>query len=176
MNPGQGVYFRMLDFARPYAFKLLVVAVCFALAGALEVASLGQVQQVLDHGFLNADPVAARGVLIHVALTVVGIMALKGFFSYFADVLNNGVSNALVVDVRGKVFDHYTRLPLSFHSHQRLGQMVSRLGYDAAYMQTGISDVVGRVFGSGLRIVFLVAYIFYLNWHLALQVIVIFPL
>jgi subfamily B ATP-binding cassette protein MsbA len=57
-----------------------------------------------------------------------------------------------------------------------VGNLSARLSYDAQLMQAGISDVVGRVIGSGLRLVGLVGLIIYLNWRFALEALVGLPL
>jgi subfamily B ATP-binding cassette protein MsbA len=170
------LYSRMLNFARPYWPWLLLAIGCSAAAAGLETASMYLVKVVMDEGFLNKDPEAARRMLMLLPLGIVGTMVLKGAFSYAADLLNNGASQRITADVRQKLFDHLLRLPLGFHQHERVGGLSARLTYDATVMQGGVSDVVGRVIGSGLRLLFLLGLIFYLNWRLSLQVLVIFPL
>jgi subfamily B ATP-binding cassette protein MsbA len=103
-------------------------------------------------------------------------MLVKGVFRYVADLLNNGSSQHIIKDVRQRLFDHLMALPLSFHQHQRVGGMSSRVTYDVNIMQTGISDVVGKVVDSTVRILFLAGLILYLNWRLALEVAIVMPL
>ena len=134
------------------------------------------IKVVTDDGFLNKDPAAAKHILVLAALGIVGVMILKGAFSYFADLLNNSASQHITADVRQKLFSHLLQLPLGFHQHQSVGALSSRLTYDATVMQGGVSDVVGRVFSSCLRLAFLLGLIFYLNWRLALQVFIVVPL
>jgi subfamily B ATP-binding cassette protein MsbA len=175
LSSSKGIYFRMLEFARPYYGHLALAVLCMAGAAGLETLSMYLIKTVMDKGFLNPDKVQAYRMLVMLSAGIVVTMLAKGLFGYIGDILNNGVSNSLTVDVRQKLFDKLAALPLGFHSHQRLGELVSRLTNDATYMQSGISDVIGRVIGSGLRIVFLSGLIFYLNWRLSLQTAVIFP-
>jgi subfamily B ATP-binding cassette protein MsbA len=104
------------------------------------------------------------------------VVGLKGIFSYFADILNNGASQHMSADVRGRLFGHMLALPLGFHLNERIGGLSSRVTNDATVMQGGITDVVGRVIGSSLRVAGLMGLIFYLNWRLAVQVFVVVPL
>ena len=165
----------MLEFARPYWGRLALAMICYSATAGLESLTLYLIKPVMDQGFLNVDPIEAHRVLKWLPLGIIGTLALKGAFSYLADLLNNGVSNKLVMDVRDKIFGHLTRLEIGYHSHQRIGQVSSSLSYDASNMQSGITDVVGRVFGSGVRILALTAVVFYMNWRLALEVAVVFP-
>ncbi len=169
-------YRRILIFARPYMGKLILATLCLALGAALNSASMYLIKVVTDDGFLNKDVTRAGQLLPWLALGVVITMLLRGLFSYFGDILNNRASLSIVEDVRAQVFEKLMRLPLRYHQHQRLGQLITRVTNDAALMQTGVSDVVGRVIGSGLNILGLVGLILWLNWRLTGIILLVFPI
>jgi subfamily B ATP-binding cassette protein MsbA len=171
-----GLYRRMLGFARPYWSWLIGAVILSAAAAALEAGSMYLIKRVMDEGFLNQDPVQARHMLTLLPLAIVGIMVLKSLFSYFADILNNGSSNRMTAEARRRVFDRLLDLPLRWHHGERVGNLSSRMTYDAALMQAGISTVVGRVIGSGLRIIGLSIVIIYLNWAFAVKALIGVPL
>jgi subfamily B ATP-binding cassette protein MsbA len=171
-----GLYRRMLGFARPY-WGWLAGAILFSAAAAgLETASMYLIKRVMDEGFLNQDPAQARHMLTLLPLGIVAVLVAKGVFSYLADVLNNGASNRITGDLRERLFDRLLDLPLRWHHGERVGNLSARLTYDAAIMQAGISDVVGRVIGSSLRLIGLSGLIFYLNWKFALQAFIGIPI
>ena len=170
------LYQRMLGYARPYWHWLVGAILCSAAAAGLETLSMYLIKVVMDDGFMNQDPVKARHMLTLIPLGIVATVLAKGLFGYLADILNNAASNNVVADVRKRIFNQLLRLPLSYHQHHQVGAMSARVTYDSQMMQAGVSDVVGRVIGSGLRMIFLVGLIIYLNWRLALEVIVIFPI
>jgi subfamily B ATP-binding cassette protein MsbA len=170
------LYRRMLGFARPYWHWLAGAVVCAALAAGLETTSMYLIKVVMDEGFLNQDPEAARRMLRILPLGIVAVMMLKGVFSYLADILNNGASVRVTGDLRSRLFERLLELPLAWHHHERVGSLNARISYDAQVMQGGISDVIGRVIGSGLRLLGLSGLIFYLNWEFALKALVGVPL
>jgi subfamily B ATP-binding cassette protein MsbA len=171
-----GLYRRMLGFARPY-WHWLVGAILFSAAAAgLETASMYLIKRVMDEGFLNQDPAQARKMLTLLPLAIVVILVAKGVFSYLADILNNGASNRITGDLRQRLFDRLLDLPLRWHHGERVGNLSARLTYDASIMQAGISDVVGRVIGSGLRLVGLCGLIVYLNWQFAIKAFIGIPI
>ena len=173
-----GLYQRMLGYARPYWHWLVAAILCSTATAGLETLSLYLGKMVMDEGFFNKnpDPAVAKHVLGMVCLALVAAMVAKGLFSYLADILNNGASNRIVADVRKRIFKQLMRLHLGYHQHHQVGAMSASITYDSQQMQAGVSDVVGRVIGSSIRIVFLVGLIIYLNWRLALEVMVILPL
>ncbi|HXB97057.1 MAG TPA: ABC transporter ATP-binding protein [bacterium] len=169
-------YQRMLSFARPYWHWMLAAVLCSLATAGLEVLSLRLAQEVLDKGFFNKDAVQAKHILWLTCLAIVGTMLLKSVFSYLADILNNSASNRIVADVRKRVFDQLMRLNLGYHQHEQVGSLSSRVTYDSTMMQAGVSDVVGRVIGSCIRIAALVGFIIYQNWRMAAEVMVLLPL
>jgi subfamily B ATP-binding cassette protein MsbA len=169
-------YQRMLGFTRPYWHWLAAAVLCSLATAGLEILSLHLAQVVMDQGFFNADPIQAKHVLVVTCLAIVGTMVFKGLFSYLADILNNGASNRIVADVRKRIFEQLMRLHLSYHQHEQVGALSSRVTYDATMMQAGVSDVVGRVIGSSIRILALVCFIIYKNWRMAAEVMVVLPL
>jgi subfamily B ATP-binding cassette protein MsbA len=171
-----GLYQRMLGYARPYWHWLVAAILCSTATAGLETLSLYLAKMVMDDGFFSKDPERARHMLVLTCLGVVATMLAKGLFSYLADLLNNGASTYIVADVRKRIFKQLMGLPLGYHQHHQVGAMSARITYDSQQMQAGVSDVVGRVIGSSIRIVFLVGLIIYLNWRLALEVMVILPL
>lgn len=170
------LYRRMLGFARPYWSWLLGAVLCAAAAAGLETASMYLIKMVMDDGFLNQDPAAARHMLNWLPLAIIGVMVLKGAFNYAADVLNNSASNRVIGDLRDRLFEQLLRLPLAWHHRERVGNLSSRATHDVEVMQTGVSDVVGRVVGSGLKLISLTGLVIYLNWRFALKAMVGVPL
>ena len=170
------LYRRMLGFARPYWSWLLGAVLCAAAAAGLETASMYLIKMVMDDGFLNQDPAAARRMLTWLPLGIIAVMILKGAFTYAADVLNNAASNRVIGDLRNRLFDQLMRLPLAWHHRERVGNLTSRATHDVEVMQSGVSDVVGRVVGSGLKLMSLTGLVIYLNWQFALKAMVGVPL
>src|SRR5690242_12438386 len=111
-----GIYGRILGFARPYRVSLGIAVIFLALAAAAESLAMYLVKPVMDEGFLNSDPAAARHTLSWVPLAVVAMMATKGLFNYLADIINNGVSNHVIKDLRLRLFDKLVALSIDYHS------------------------------------------------------------
>lgn len=196
-------YKRLLQFAARYKGRLFLALVCTLLGAVFNTLSIGLIKPVFDL-FLSENPVppveylkglpplvsshlpaalmdALQGVtpisaLMSVAVLISVAMLFKGVFNYLAEVTNNQVSNRVGLDIRSRLFSHFQDLPLSFHSHQRGGQLISRFTNDAGIMPSGIFDVFGKFARSATNIVGLGILIFWVNWRLALLVILIFPI
>jgi len=169
-------YLRLLRYARPYRLLLLGSALSMALAAALNVGGLLQLQPIFDKILVGTpDPLEFEKAIRFYPPLIVLIMVLKGLFSFIGDMLNGMATNKITADIREEAYSKLLDLPLSYHSNSRAGQLMARLTNDINLMPGGISEVLGRVFGAGLNIIGLLSAVFYINWKLALIITVAFP-
>jgi subfamily B ATP-binding cassette protein MsbA len=113
--------------------------------------------------------------MVLLPLAIILVMVFKGLFNYLGDVLNGTVGNSIAADLRKQLFTHLQGLPLSFHQRQRGGELLSRFTSDIGLMPGGITDVLSKVIKSSFNIVFYLCGIFYMDWKLALWVLIVFP-
>jgi ATP-binding cassette, subfamily B, bacterial MsbA len=170
------IYLRLLRYAKPYKWHLLGAAICMSLAAALNVGALLQLQPIFDKilSGTSSPEVVAKAIRFYPPLIVLLIL-FKGLFSFGGDVLNGIASNKLTADIREEVYGKLLDLPLAYHTNSRGGQLMSRVTSDVNLMPGGICDVMGRVFGAGLNIIGIVGAVFWINWKLALIVLIAFP-
>jgi len=109
-----------------------------------------------------------------ISLTVVGVFALKWFFSYGQVYYLALAAQRMMARLREDVFAHMQRLPLGFFQSRQVGALQSILANDVPILQSAIS-LVRDVLDAPLRIVAFLIYIFYLNWRLALLACLFLP-
>src|SRR5665213_1352740 len=169
-------YLRLLSYGKPYRWLLLGAAICMSLAAALNVGALLQLQPIFDKILSGAgSPLVVDQAIRFYPPLIVGLILFKGLFSFTGDVLNASATNKLTVDIRGEVYSKLLDLPLAYHSNSRAGQLMSRATSDVNLMPAGICEVLGKVFGAGLNIIGIVGAVFWINWKLALMVLIAFP-
>ncbi len=170
------VYLRLLRYAKPYKWHLVGAALCMSLSAALNVGALFQLGPIFDKIFSghSSPGVLAASLRLYPPL-IVALIGAKGLTSYIGNVLNGMASNSITADVREEIYGKLLDLPLAFHSENQAGQLMSRVTNDINLMPGGIGDVLGRVFGAGCNIVGIVAGVFWINWRLALILVVAFP-
>ena len=109
-----------------------------------------------------------------ISLVVVGVFALKWFFSYGQVYYLALAAQRLTARLREDVFAHMQRLPLSFFQSRQVGALQSILANDVPILQ-GAVLLVRDVLDAPLRILAFLIYIFYLNWRLALLACLFLP-
>lgn len=195
-----GAYRRLLNLSRPFFPKLGLALLLSTLGAALNAGSMYLVKLVTDDVLTPKQAVTEldqfslfmlnltgsdmgadvtkliAGLLVIYPMMIVGIMLLKGGFNYGSEVLRNLAANGIVLEVRQRLFDKYTSLPLAYHSRQRIGELTSRVTNDAAIVHSGVTDAVGRIGAAGMNIIALGGLIFFINAEFAVHVLVYFPL
>jgi subfamily B ATP-binding cassette protein MsbA len=169
------IYKRLLRYAYPYRWKIAAAFVCNVLGGLFSLSSMVLIKPVIDKIFNNPDQQAVARYMVLLPLAIIVVMVFKGLFNYLGDVINGTVGNSIAADLRKQLFTHLQGLPLSFHQRQRGGELLSRFTSDIGLMPGGITDVLSKIIKSGFNIIFYLAGIFYMDWKLALWVLIVFP-
>ncbi|MDW8106256.1 MAG: ABC transporter ATP-binding protein [Armatimonadota bacterium] len=152
-------------------WKPLVVAI-FCAFGATAIT--GYTAYLLEQVIKSMDmrDVAA---LNRVSLTVIGVFAIKWFFSYGQVYYLALAGQRLTAKLREDIFAHLQRLPLSFFQSRQVGAIQSIITNDVPVLQNAV-PLVRDVLDAPLRIVAFLVYIYILNWRLALLATLFLPL
>ncbi len=113
--------------------------------------------------------------LNRVSLTVLGVFALKWFFSYGQVYYLALAGQRLTAKLREDIFAHLQRLPLGFFQSRQVGAIQSIITNDVPVLQSAVL-LVRDTLDAPLRIVAFLVYIFVLNWRLALLALIFLPL
>ncbi len=114
--------------------------------------------------------------LVPILAAVLAVYLFKGLGSYVSDYLMTGVGQRVVKDIRDQLFRHIIDQSATFFARRTSGQLISRLTNDVAQVQRAVSDTTGDLVRESLTLVGFVAYIFWLDWSLALVCVVTAPL
>lgn len=167
-------YKRLLEFARPYAGRL-VLGVFFGLIfGSSTGAILGALKETVSTIF-DPSEVSLR-LLIATAALLPAFTALRGVGDYFSRYFVEWVGNRVVMDLRSRVFGHIHNLSLLYFSSSRTGELISRTTSDTMMVQRAVSTVFGDLAREPFVLIAAVGYLFYLDWKLAFASLVVFPI
>jgi ABC-type multidrug transport system fused ATPase/permease subunit len=130
----------------------------------------------IDRGIPPVTQGDGAGVLV--AVTVLFLVAAlveyatkRGFL-----VLSGRIGQAILLDLRTRVYDHFQRLSPAFHERYTSGRVISRLTSDidalAELLDGGIDDLVL----AGLSVVSVGVILVVLDWQLGLVTLLSFPL
>jgi len=82
----------------------------------------------------------------------------------------------VVTNLRGEMFSHLLRLPATYYDHHSAGVLISKLTYNVEQVAGAATQAITYIVREGLTVIFLLAYLLYLNARLALILLLIGPL
>jgi subfamily B ATP-binding cassette protein MsbA len=165
------VYLRLLGFVRPYwrVFALAILAM-LALA-ATEWMLPALLKPLIDEDFELGSGSRAYTT----AALLVGLFALRGLLNYVDMVALQWVSQRTITDLRMAMFTTLVRLPATFFDSRGSGELISKFTFDVTQVAQAATRVIAVLVKDSAVIVVLLGYLVYLNWRLALLLLVFAP-
>lgn len=168
---------RLFDFIAPY-WKWVALAVLLSLlvtAAGLALPRL--IQLAMDDYILKTDlPMDRRtSGLLTISLLFAGMVTL-GFAVNFLQVLVlEWTGQRIMHFLRQALFIHLQQLDLSFFNAHPVGKLVTRLTNDIQNMYEMFTSVIVTLFNDGLKLLGILAILFWMNWRLTLLLSFILP-
>jgi ATP-binding cassette subfamily B protein len=170
MKPG--TVRRILPYARPYRWQIVVLLVLTALGAAIAVTIPLLFKVIIDDGIVPER----TPVVVWVALAVAGLALVDALMRWLSSLLSGRISEGLICSVRTEVFEHVQRQPLAFFTRTQTGSLVSRLNTDVIAAQRAITTLLSTVLSSVLTLALVIGTMIYLSWQISLIAIVVLPL
>jgi len=114
--------------------------------------------------------------LLGVILLLAGIKAAGILFGIFQQYFFTRFEQEVLLEIQQTLFDRTLRLPKSFFDAKETGYLMSRLLGDVGGLRWFFSSTLVYIFSSVLRFAGGAVFLIYLNWRLALAVLVVLPL
>jgi subfamily B ATP-binding cassette protein MsbA len=151
---------------------VLVTGAVLALIGAAAEGGIAWlVKPAMDEIFVKRD---AR-MLWLIPLALLGVYVLKGGARFGQGYLMAAVGERIVTRIRGDLYSHLQRMPLSFFAARHSAELMSRIITDVARLARLSSSVLVNAVRQGGTVLVLVVVMFVRDWVLALIAIAVFP-
>ena len=154
------------------------------LATFMDVLQPWPLKYIYDHVFGSGRRLAAwpmlqslesRTLLGVLSLSFIGISVLGAAADYGSTVLLSLSASNIIAEVRDRLFRHLARLPLSFHSHHKAGDLITRVTYDTDRLREVLVTAILPFLTTSLTLVAMVGVMFWMNWKLAMVSVFAFP-
>jgi ATP-binding cassette subfamily B protein len=163
---------RLFQYAKPYIkqFYLLVFLTIF-LAILMPIRPV-LVQKAIDEYVPNGD---YDGLVLMISI-LIGHLILLAVVQYSHTYLSGWVGQTIIKDIRTKLFNHLIKLKLKFFDKTPIGRLVTRNVSDIETLSNVFSEGIAALIGDLLQLVFLMGFMFYLDWKLTLVSLSTLPL
>ncbi|MEO5643953.1 MAG: ABC transporter ATP-binding protein [Bacteroidia bacterium] len=115
-------------------------------------------------------------VLIYICIGLVGAIFFKSLFRYLAMFFLAVIRNGVVRDFRNKMFTKAVRLPLSWYSNERKGDLMSRMSADVQEVEWSIMSSLEMIFREPVTILLYLVTLIMLSPQLTLFVLLMVPI
>ncbi|MBT8284695.1 MAG: ABC transporter ATP-binding protein [Flavobacteriaceae bacterium] len=123
--------------------------------------------------FSDADEMQA---LILVIGLVLILFFLKNIFNYLAMYFITFLRNGVLKDIRNRMYEKITDLPISFYSEKRKGDVIARITSDVLEIQHSFLSILELLVREPLTILFTIGVMFFISVKLTLFVFIFIPL
>ncbi|MDS4015478.1 MAG: ABC transporter transmembrane domain-containing protein, partial [Candidatus Accumulibacter sp.] len=177
------VYLRLLGYLRPLIGWFVVSLLGYLIFASSQPMMAGILKYFVDG--LNAGPGTTRQVLpvlgeldlIHaVPLLLVLAISWQGLGSFLGNYYLARVSLGLIDDLRRALFGSLLRLPNVYFDQNNSGHLISRITYDVTMVTGAATEAIKVVIREGLTVIFLFAYLLWMNWQLTLVMLAMLPI
>ncbi|MEY3247983.1 MAG: hypothetical protein RL742_26 [Bacteroidota bacterium] len=157
---------------RPYRFTFMLTAGLTIVLAPLAVLRPKLLQVMVDDHIVPGDISGMTGLVSALIGLLLVEVVLRYFFLYQADWLGQ----AVIRDLRVRVFNHITKLNLSYFDRTPIGQSTTRTINDIEAINTIFSEGSITILADLLTIVAVLTMMFFTSWKLTLVVLSVFPL
>jgi len=188
-------YLKMLQFLKGHHKRFAVAIVFIILSSLFEGVQLSFILPVIDRIFTNKPIIIPNKVPVFLTQIVnklnsmdvhtlfwmipLGFMILfsiKQVVLFWSDYFMNDIAQAVMRDVRSRLFERIQTLSLDYFSRKRTGELVSRITNDVNTIENAISYAVTDLFKQPFLILVFMVISFTINTKGTLIVFLMFPL
>lgn len=180
----RNVFLRLWDYLRHYKgalFFAIFLKVLSSVMSVLEPFVLGLAITELTANLIDM----AKGIPgAHIDTTYIGVILVLYFLrgllyelgsygsSYF---MTNAVQNS-IRDLRHDLSEKINKIPVSYFDNQQFGNVLGRFTSDIETVSNALQQSFLQIINAFLTIILVIAMVLYLNWQLAMIVIVMIPI
>jgi subfamily B ATP-binding cassette protein MsbA len=165
------LYLRLLRYVKPYWAPFALSIVGMVATAVTEPVFPALLQPLLDGSFVHKE----GGLLAWLPALIVVVFLVRGFASYLSDYAIGWVANKVVMDLRNAMFSNLVRLPTHYYNAQTSGSVISKFTFDVLQLTGAATSMISVLARDSLTIVFLLGYLFFLNWKLTLVALLVGP-
>ncbi|MCC8400976.1 lipid A export permease/ATP-binding protein MsbA [Paraburkholderia sp. MMS20-SJTN17] len=163
---------RLWPFIKPLLWVVLGAVIAMAVSAGTDAAIPALLKPLLDKGF-GSHAIDKTKWLVPIA--VIGLALIRGIAQYASGYLLAYVSNKILLELRLKMFDRMIHTSVAFFQRETASTVINAIVFEVNQILNVLLSVMVTLVRDSLTVIFLLGYLFYLNWRLTLIVAVLLP-
>jgi len=162
----------VMELVGPYRKRVLLSIVLSVILSGINGALAWLVKPAMNGIFLEKK----AEFLIYISAGVFVLYMMRGVLSFGHSYLMTSVGMKIVRDLRNRLYEHLTFVPVSRYNERSTGVMLSRIINDAGQLQKVVAYSIKDLFVEGTTVIALGAVAFTRRWDLTLISLTVLPL
>ncbi len=163
---------RLLQFVKPYKGRFVLVIFLTFLLGAFAPLRPVLIQFTLDNHVAQGDFTG----MVYIVVLLVILLIINSVVQYAHTYLSGWLGQQVICDLRNKLYKHIVNLRLRFFDRTPIGRLVTRTISDVETLSDVFSEGLAAMVGDLLQIAFILGFMFWQDWRLALLSLSTIPL
>lgn len=165
------IFKRLLSYFKPYKWYIVLAVSLTILISALAAVRPRLTPIAVDDMIVNKN---LPGLQI-IVLILFGTLVLQGIIQYAMAYLTSWIGQKIIYDLRKKIYKHTINLNLKFYDKNPIGRLVTRVTNDVEVLYEVFSSGLVTAFGDILTIVWILYFMFSLDFELTLYTLAVLP-
>ncbi len=163
---------RILKYLLPYWLQLLIVFAIIILSSVLGLLPSLITARIIDEAILGKD----LALLVRLIILAIITLALSNAVGVLESYINSWVSQRIVYDMKNEMFSHLQRMPHSFFTSEKQGDIITRMNSDISGVATVISSILTNIISNVCTVITTIVALFNIDAKLSLIGILVIPL
>jgi subfamily B ATP-binding cassette protein MsbA len=163
---------RLWPYIKPLIWILLGAIIAMAVSAATDAAIPALLKPLLDKGF---GAHASGNTKWFVPAAVIGLALVRSLSQYASGYLLAYVTNKILLELRLKMFSRMIHTSVAFFQRETASTVINAIVFEVNQILNVLLSVLVTLVRDSLTVIFLLGYLFYLNWRLTLIVAVLLP-
>jgi ATP-binding cassette, subfamily B, bacterial MsbA len=163
---------RLWPYVKPNLWVIVLAVISMGASAATDAGIPALLKPLLDEGFGAKASVSAKWL---VPIAVIGLAFVRGVAQYASGYLLSYVSNRILLQLRLTMFERMIHTATSFFQRETASTVINAIVFEVNQILNVLTGVMVTLVRDSLTVIFLLGYLFYLNWRLTFIVAVILP-
>ncbi|MBC7412066.1 MAG: ATP-binding cassette domain-containing protein [Bacteroidia bacterium] len=165
------LFVRIFNYAGTHTWKFYLGLVFLGFTGATALLFPKYMGNLVDCA-KNSDMAGANNIVLFLG----GVLVLQAIFSYFRIYLFVNYTSYTLANLRLAMYSHVVKLPITFFTQNRVGEINSRISNDISQIQETLTTTIAEFLRQVILIVGGIIFLSYISIKLTLLMLCIVPL
>ena len=163
---------RILAYLKPYRLQFSLVLIAILLAAVIGLLPSIITGRIVDEALTGRNLQLLLQLLLYALVTLTVSQVILVLQSY----INSWISQRIIFDMKNQMYAHLQRMPHSFYTTEKQGDILTRMDNDISGVGSVISNTLATSISNVMTVIATLVALFAMNWKMALVGIAVIPL